>query len=194
MTQALFWIAPLLLWGGPARGEIVLTPPKVYSGAVYTGKGTTEMILPSDARPEARPDARPNTKPSTGSTLKTAHLPPPKGATPRSKNPPSRLPAKKGFTDVIDSAIARHRGDFKACFEKQAKLNPALQGLVVVQFSISEYGKVHDAKIKSSTLGHAKVERCVLDSIAAINEFPQPGNGMTLQATYPFNFVVRAVQ
>lgn len=182
MTQLLFWIANLLTWAAAVRAEIILTPPKVYSGAVYTGKGNTEVILPSNARPSKPPSEKGHAE----------KAPPIK--TQRSKSPSNQAYAKKGYTDVIDAAIAMHRGDFKSCFEKQAKLNPDLQGLVVVQFSISEHGKVVESTIKSTTLKHPKVERCVLNSITAIGEFPKPGNGITLQATYPFNFVVRPIK
>ena len=179
MNQGLFWIAQLMFWAGGARAEIVLTPPKVYSSTVYTGKGSTEIILPSNARPEKSP----------GDKVRPEKTPAAKVQ--RSKNPPVRTIAKKGFTDTIDSAIFMHRADFKACYEKQAKANPGLQGQVVVQFAISEFGKVIHSAVKSSSLNHTQVERCLLDAIAAIQEYPRPGNGITLQATYPFNFVQR---
>jgi outer membrane biosynthesis protein TonB len=74
----------------------------------------------------------------------------------------------------------------RSCYEEQLKLNPKLQGKVVVLFSIQPTGRVGEIGIEENTLGNEAVGSCICAVIGSW-EFPfRPGE--EVQIAYPFIF------
>lgn len=73
------------------------------------------------------------------------------------------------------------------CFKTESKLNPKLEGKVVIGFDIGNDGEVLNSKINSTTLNHKKVEDCIL----AENKtwvFDKPTGKDLVHVNYPFVF------
>jgi Ca-activated chloride channel family protein len=89
--------------------------------------------------------------------------------------------------EPIRRSIRRQMKAIRACYEKQLKSDPNLQGRVVVRFVIGANGQVTKAEIASSTLNNEKVEKCLLKVIRRMT-FPQPEGGSSVVVSYPFTF------
>lgn len=88
---------------------------------------------------------------------------------------------------IIRRIIRRHLNEVRYCYQQQLQANPRLRGCVVVQFSIAGTGQVVASSVRSSTLGNARVERCVA---AAVRRwlFPRPRDRGSVVVSYPFVF------
>lgn len=62
---------------------------------------------------------------------------------------------------------------------------PKLGGRLVVQFTISPTGQVTSSVLQSSTVGDAKVETCIVDTVRRW-EFSKPEGGKDMIVSYPF--------
>lgn len=96
------------------------------------------------------------------------------------------------FTGTIDREAVRRvirsiLSQLRACYEKQLRGNPSLNGKLVITFEIVEQGRVTSSKPKSSTLGDPEVGRCVAARIQA-QRFPEPPPGTIAVVDYPFVF------
>lgn len=92
---------------------------------------------------------------------------------------------KEAVRRVVKSALAQ----FKACYEREYRMNSKLEGKVVVQWEIHEQGVAKNAKIVrvKSTINNASVEECVKNRMMAL-KFPEPPPGTAAEVTYPFIF------
>jgi TonB family protein len=89
--------------------------------------------------------------------------------------------------DII-RRIARARiPTMRYCYEKALVKDPSLAGKIVVSFVIGPDGRVRSADVKSSTVGDATMERCVVEAIERAS-FPKPVGGGVVAVTYPFVF------
>ncbi len=98
----------------------------------------------------------------------------------------------EGWEGTIDREAVRRvirsiLNQIKSCYERQLRVNSALEGKVVIQFEIMEQGRVRTAKTKSSTLGDSSVESCVASRIKEAR-FPEPPTGTIAVVDYPFVF------
>lgn len=116
-------------------------------------------------------------------SLATANKPKTAKPTPKASTPAKGTLHK----NTIQSAIRTNQHHFRQCYENALKKQPKLKGRVVVSFVIAASGKVSNASIKSSTLGHKGVEACLQTHIAAI-QFPKPQGGGIVRVNYPLNF------
>ena len=73
-----------------------------------------------------------------------------------------------------------------ACYERALMRQPGLAGKVVLEWTIATSGKVAAARTKTSTLGSAAVESCILASLKGWT-FPAARGGSVI-ITYPFLF------
>jgi TonB family protein len=90
--------------------------------------------------------------------------------------------------DAIEAMMAQHRAQIVYCYQRELKRSPELKGKVVVRFTVRTNGKVTGAKVVQSTLGNAKVERCILGIIRKF-KFEAVGKGKgNLTYEYPFIF------
>lgn len=88
----------------------------------------------------------------------------------------------------VDMVIKSEMSRFRSCFIKEARKNPKLAGVVVVQFSINNEGKVTGGKAKESSLNSPIVEKCLVRSIYGLR-FSPPKEGIAV-VTYPFSFSI----
>ena len=92
---------------------------------------------------------------------------------------------KEAVRRVVKSALAQ----FKACYEREYRMNSKLEGKVVVQWEIHEQGVAKNAQIVrvKSTINNSNVEECVKNRMMAL-KFPEPPPGTAAEVTYPFIF------
>ena len=88
----------------------------------------------------------------------------------------------------INSIIIADMNRFRACYQREFQKNSALEGEVVVQFSIDKDGSIKGAKIKSSTLNNSLVEQCILRNFMGLRFAPPAGGTATPIINYPFIF------
>lgn len=87
--------------------------------------------------------------------------------------------------EVIAKVIQRHMGEIRFCYESALQHAPGLAGKVAVQFTIDPSGAVAEAQVAESSLGHAGVERCIVERVGRW-KFPEPPNGGVVSVTYPW--------
>lgn len=103
--------------------------------------------------------------------------------------------AEEDFIGTIDKEAVRRvvragLREIRGCYERELnKLEKGerLEGKVVISWEIIAKGKAANVRVKSSTLGSAKVENCVRERLAGWI-FPEPPEGMSADVTYPFTF------
>jgi TonB family protein len=102
---------------------------------------------------------------------------------------PVTSPEEMGSIDkaLIKGVIEAHRSQIRYCYESALAASPALDGKVVVRFVIVADGKVAEATVKQSTLGHEPVEKCITERLLRW-EFPKPKGGGKVVVSYPFIF------
>ncbi len=98
----------------------------------------------------------------------------------------------EGWEGTIDREAVRRvirsiLNQIKSCYERQLRVNSALEGKVVIQFEIMEQGRVRLAKTKSTTMNDGAVESCVSSRIKEAR-FPEPPAGTIAVVDYPFVF------
>ncbi len=91
--------------------------------------------------------------------------------------------------EIIRRIVRRHINEWRYCYQKELCASPALQGRLVVRFTIGPAGRVLTSRVTSSTLGHHRVERCVARSVRRWL-FPKPRGGGIVVVHYPL--VLRA--
>ncbi len=68
-------------------------------------------------------------------------------------------------SDEITRVISAHNDAIEYCYKREKKLNPNIQGSVVLEFVIDYSGRVIDASIFQSTIANKAIEQCVLSRI-----------------------------
>jgi TonB family protein len=127
-----------------------------------------EVERPASARP--RPARRPPSDRQAGARLEIAN--------PRVRGSLDR--------DVILRVFRQRHGQLQNCYELALQRNPALEGRVILNFTIGEQGKVSEARIGTSTLGDHDVEACLVSRLRAWT-FPGPQAG-SVQIAFPLVF------
>jgi TonB family protein len=89
--------------------------------------------------------------------------------------------------EIIRRVIRSHIHEIRYCYERELSKDPNLYGKIVVKFTILPSGNVHQAGIKSSTMGNENVESCILARVARWT-FPKPYKGASVIVSYPFLF------
>lgn len=102
--------------------------------------------------------------------------------------------SEEAFTGSIDKEAVRRvvkaaLREFKACYEREYRMNSKLEGKVVISWEIHEQGVAKNASVvrAKSTINNAAVEDCVKNRMMAL-KFPEPPAGTTAEVTYPFIF------
>jgi pSer/pThr/pTyr-binding forkhead associated (FHA) protein len=88
---------------------------------------------------------------------------------------------------LIDEVIKRNMNQIRYCYQRELTKNPALGGKVVIKFTIAKDGTVSAASTKSSTMGNASAESCIVGRFLRM-QFPQPKGGGIVIVSYPFIF------
>ena len=73
----------------------------------------------------------------------------------------------------------------QACYERGLIDNPKATGLIRVKWTIDRKGKVQNAVLNESSVGHEEVEQCLVSLVEGLT-FPAPANPTVLR--YPFVF------
>jgi hypothetical protein len=120
--------------------------------------------------------------------FRSLKFPPPRNsATMDQRYPFTFKPPAASLEDnqVIDTMKA-HLGDVKTCYESALKDKPELKGMITVEFTVGQDGKVVGAKKVDSSLGSAPVETCI-ENKAKTWVFPKPKGVGNVVFSYPFN-------
>jgi len=89
--------------------------------------------------------------------------------------------------DQIKEELKPYRAKLQSCYDRVAVKEPDLAGAVQLGFLIRADGRIVDPEVKSSTLGHAGVEKCLLDTLLAARVGERPG-GKTISFSLALNF------
>jgi outer membrane biosynthesis protein TonB len=108
---------------------------------------------------------------------------------PLSKGDPEAVIVGAIDPSAIEQAIRSHANEFRYCYERELNAgNPRLSGKIFTTFVIGPSGLANQTAIKSSTVKNAMVEKCVLQVIRRITEFPKPAGGASVTVTFPFTY------
>jgi hypothetical protein len=88
---------------------------------------------------------------------------------------------------LIQRVIRRRINAVRYCYERELQRDPNLAGKVTVQWTIADNGRVQSAAVKSSTLGSARAETCIVHQIRRLR-FPTVQGGGIVRIVYPFVF------
>lgn len=88
---------------------------------------------------------------------------------------------------AVAKALRGGPAGVQACWDRAARIDPLLEGRVVVRFVIAGDGQVSRAEIRSSDMGNPAFEACLVQAFEA-TRLPAPqGGGMAL-IDYPMDF------
>lgn len=91
--------------------------------------------------------------------------------------------------EAIRRVIRAKRHELQSCYERALNTmekGTRLEGKIILSWEIIERGQARNVKVKSSTLGNARVENCIRDRLASWT-FPEPPTGLVAEVSaYPF--------
>ena len=95
---------------------------------------------------------------------------------------------EQGLTaDEVGEVIHRHAAEIRYCYEDALLRNPSTEGKLQLLFKISPRGVVASTEVRSSNLGDARLEDCIIRKLTTW-KFPMPKGGIEVPVTYPFVF------
>jgi TonB family protein len=104
---------------------------------------------------------------------------------------PSASEDESGSGDFDQSVVVRmittRRSAIQACYERELRQNPTLQGRVSVAMTIQESGSVSGVRATENTTGSDAVAACVVRVIQGFRFNPGPEGG-SVSYTFPFVF------
>ncbi len=163
----------LIYWkvGGSKPPDPLPTPPPPV-----TAKKAPVLEEPPPPPPPPEPDAGPDKKTAV------------KGGTGHYTGPGVCGGTCKGTAPAaLRSALFAKGGQARGCYERALRLNPTLQGRLVVNVRIGPQGQVCSAAIGSNGLGDPTVASCVAQMFRS-GSFP-PAEGGCVDTAVPMNFV-----
>lgn len=89
--------------------------------------------------------------------------------------------------EVVERVIRENINQIRYCYEVELQRRQNLAGRVVASWVISASGRVVRVKIKDSTLGSKRTEKCIMRRIKTW-QFPRPAGGGVVTVNYPFVF------
>ncbi|MEB2312513.1 MAG: AgmX/PglI C-terminal domain-containing protein [Sorangiineae bacterium] len=90
---------------------------------------------------------------------------------------------------ALQSALAAKAGQARGCYERALRLNPTLQGRLVVAVRVGPQGQVCSASLASNSLGDPTVGSCVVQMFRS-GSFP-PAQGGCVDTQVPMSFVAK---
>ena len=102
---------------------------------------------------------------------------------------PSLIVANNEFAQRQEfrSTIHANLPLFMDCYDRGLKTNPQLRGKVILEWDVNDQGNIQNAKIKSSKLGDAIVESCMVEKLKSLKFTPAP-TGEIVHVLYPLTF------
>jgi TonB family protein len=88
---------------------------------------------------------------------------------------------------LVVAEIKKRIGAIKACYERELRRNPTLQGKIAVQFTIEQSGTISKATATENSTNDPNVASCVVEAVKRIRFNPGPEGGSVTFA-YPFVF------
>jgi TonB family protein len=89
--------------------------------------------------------------------------------------------------DIVTRQIRTRIRSIQACYERELRNNPTLNGRVLVRFNIQPTGTVSGASAPENTTGSPAVAASVVNTISRFRFNPGPEGGSVTFA-YPFVF------
>lgn len=89
--------------------------------------------------------------------------------------------------DAIRRLIRKNKNAIRGCYERALTQNKNTSGKVVLNWKITDGGKMISPKVVSSTLNNSQVEQCVISRLMVLT-FPAPGPNEIAEVSYPFVF------
>ena len=96
------------------------------------------------------------------------------------------LPDDASSREMVSRVIRSRLPAVRACYERQVRVSPSLDGRVVVGWTIDPRGRVRDAEVIDDTTGSDALGQCILRGLRGW-VFPRRG-GAEIKVTYPFVF------
>jgi len=90
------------------------------------------------------------------------------------------------YQEAISRTMRRYAGRFEQCYERQLRVQPTLNGKVVLEFDIEPSGRVSNARISSSSMADPELDACLVQAIERAR-FPV-SDGETVSISYPLIF------
>lgn len=99
------------------------------------------------------------------------------------------------FSSTIDKEAIRriirsNRSAIKSCYDLELTRNPTLSGKIVLEWQITEGGKMINAKVKSNDMNSNTLGPCIIKRLAVL-KFPEPGLNEIAEVAFPFVFEAR---
>lgn len=95
------------------------------------------------------------------------------------------IPAAPKDVDSVKKAMKRLSGRVKACYERELKANPDLQGKVVVAFEIGTNGKATGVEVTENSTNNAALGTCIRTEVQRASFSPPPEEPVEVVG-YPF--------
>jgi TonB family protein len=90
-------------------------------------------------------------------------------------------------SEAVSKALSAGPAGIQACWDRAARIDPLLEGRVVVRFVIAGDGQVSRAEIRSSDLANPAFEACLVRAFEA-TRLPAPAGGGVALIDYPMDF------
>lgn len=98
-------------------------------------------------------------------------------------------PCKGTATAQLQSALGAKGGQARGCYERALRINPTLEGRVMVATRVGAQGQVCSANVVQNSLGDPGVASCITQMFRS-GKFPAPVGGC-VDVNVPLNFVAR---
>jgi len=89
--------------------------------------------------------------------------------------------------DEVGKVIHAKISEIRYCYESSMLRKPELEGKLVIDFVISNAGRVRTANVKETSVQDERLNECILKRLARW-EFPKPKSGVEVAVSYPFIF------
>jgi TonB family protein len=111
-----------------------------------------------------------------------------------SPDPEMVVAGEEGTLNVsdVDGAIQQHRGELLDCYRLGSRSSQRAYGRAVLRFFVDGKGEVVDVAILESTVGNARVERCLKDIAVGVH-LPPPAGHKPTTFEYPIEFTARTL-
>jgi hypothetical protein len=169
-------------------GDSLLVDGQTWTAAALTSR-PEEQTTPVSIRADLsmRPQTVVMLALAAASHQRRLNLIVPSGARPP---PPPDQPHDPGeglAQAAIKQVVMRHVAEVRACYERELKHRPGLEGRVVVGFSIGLDGRVGDLEVEETLPDDDAVADCVATRVKTWR-FPKPTGGEPIEVRYPFVF------
>jgi hypothetical protein len=91
-------------------------------------------------------------------------------------------------SEAIRKTIRDHLREVRQCFESQLKVDPDLEGKIVLEWNIVEDGSVSRVEIKEDFSKPNSASGCIADRLKSWH-FPKPAKDRIGRVSYPFMVV-----